>query len=265
MLDLNGDGVRTLSARAGVRFDIDGDGRLEQVGWVDAIDGLLVRDLDQDGVIDDGTELFGSATKLADGTRANEGFQALAALDSNRDGRVDAQDAAFSELRVWVDANSDGKTDAGELKTLKDVGVASLLVDPSKSDRMDNGNLIGLLASYETTDGRRAELADVWLRKLPVNENDAAAAGLGQALSQASAAPPAAAAGAPSAEKPPLPTPSGGTAAELGEQLGAFGQDGKPLPQGLVPRQAVDMLHEAREAERQRGLIATPPGVHKLP
>ncbi len=231
---------------------------------MDAIDGLLVRDLDQDGVIDDGTELFGSATKLADGTRANEGFQALAALDSNRDGRVDAQDAAFSELRVWVDDNSDGKTDAGELKTLKDVGVASLLVDPSKSDRMDNGNLIGLLASYETTDGRRAELADVWLRKLPVNENDAAAAGLGQALSEPASPPSAAGGGAP-ASQPAVPAPSGGTVAQLGEQLGAFGQDGKPLPQGLVPRQAVDMLHEAREAERQRGLIATPPGVHKLP
>jgi hypothetical protein len=67
MLDLNGDGVQTLSAARGVQFDLTGTGQAAQVGWASAQDGLLVRDINGDGVINDGRELFGAATELATG------------------------------------------------------------------------------------------------------------------------------------------------------------------------------------------------------
>ena len=163
VLDLKGDGIQTLSQSAGVNFDLTNSGKSSVVGWVAPSDGLLVEDLNNDGQINNGSELFGSGTNLADGTKAVDGFQALSQLDSNHDGVIDAKDTQFSKLSVWVDANSDGVTDAGELKSLTDLGVQSLNLAATTSTTMDNGNLIGLVSSYTTTDGQTKELADVWL------------------------------------------------------------------------------------------------------
>ena len=63
----------------------------------------------------DGSELFGTSTLLADGKRAENGFDALAQYDENQDGRIDAQDAVFSRLTVWQDVNSDGVSQKDEL------------------------------------------------------------------------------------------------------------------------------------------------------
>ena len=57
-------------------------------------------DRNGDGVVNDGTELFGDRTPLPDGTTARTGFEALATLDENGDGVVDASDGMFSSLKV---------------------------------------------------------------------------------------------------------------------------------------------------------------------
>ncbi|MDD4855914.1 MAG: hypothetical protein PHQ22_10155 [Sulfuricurvum sp.] len=57
-------------------------------------------------------------------------FEALLQYDENRDGLIDRNDAAYNELRVWMDDNQNGITDAGELKTLQDAGVASVKLNP---------------------------------------------------------------------------------------------------------------------------------------
>jgi len=164
VLDLNGDGVSTLSVDQGVRFDLAATGTARQTGWVSATDGLLVRDLNGDGVINDGRELFGSATQV-DGQAAGDGFTAMRALDSNQDGRLTAADAAFAELAIWKDADQDGVTDAGELVSLADQGVVALNLSAQASTATDNGNLLGLVSSYETTDGGTHDLVDVWFRQ----------------------------------------------------------------------------------------------------
>jgi hypothetical protein len=174
VLDLDGDGVETRSYADGTRFDLDVDGDLDRTGWVSPDDGLLVRDLDGDGLINDGTELFGSATRLPDGSVARDGFEALASLDSNGDGRIDADDPAFAELRVWQDRNSDGLTGADELKTLGDLSINSLGSQPSVQLRADQGNLIGLSSTYDSPDGSR-ELADVWFLAPGVQTDPASA------------------------------------------------------------------------------------------
>jgi hypothetical protein len=163
VLDLKGDGIHTLSQAAGVNFDLKADGQSSSVGWIAPTNGFLVDDLNHDGKINSGAELFGSGTSLADGTKATDGFQALSQLDSNHDGVIDAKDAKFGELSVWVDANSNGTNDPGELKSLTDLGVQSLNLASNSSNAMDNGNLIGLVSSYTTTDGQTKALADVWL------------------------------------------------------------------------------------------------------
>ena len=64
ILDLDGDGLTTVSRSTGIHFDHDGNGFAELTGWVGAGDGLLVWDRNGDGVIDSGAELFGNQVAL---------------------------------------------------------------------------------------------------------------------------------------------------------------------------------------------------------
>ncbi len=122
-------------------------------------------DRNNDGVINDGKELFGSGTRLADGTRAADGFAAMAAEDSNRDGKLDAQDANWSKLQVWVDGDHDGVTDAGELKSLAELGITSFDLSAAKGSDVNNGNFVGLVSKFTKDDGSTHTLADVWFAK----------------------------------------------------------------------------------------------------
>ena len=115
-VDLDGDGVETVSLDNGVYFDHDGNGFAEKTGWIGSDDALLVRDLNENGQIDNGSELFGDQTILSNGEKAANGFEALADLDSNRDGVFDGDDEAFGEIKVWQDLNQNGVVDDGELK-----------------------------------------------------------------------------------------------------------------------------------------------------
>jgi len=164
VLDLNGDGIQTTSMQNGVSFDINNDGKADKTAWVARGDGLLVRDINGDGKINNGSELFGSSTVLGNGKTAADGYAAMKALDTNNDGVLDANDAAFGQLGVWVDNNGNGVTDAGELKSLTDLGISSLSLNATKSDQNNNGNLIGLMGSYTTTDGQTHTMGDVWFQ-----------------------------------------------------------------------------------------------------
>jgi hypothetical protein len=166
VLDLNGDGVQTVGAELGLQFDLLARGTKQTIGWVDKHDGLLVMDLNGDGQVNSGAELFGDRTKLADGSLAKDGWAALAAQDSNADGMIDAKDAAFSQLRVWVDANSDGITDAGELQTMDEAHIVSINLQADTHSVQQNGNVVQAFSSYTTTDGATHEVADVGLKVL---------------------------------------------------------------------------------------------------
>jgi hypothetical protein len=167
VLDLDNNGIQTTNIAAGTRFDLHATGKQSGTGWLSAHDGFLVLDRNHDGIINDGSELFGSATRLPNGTRAVNGFEALTALDSNHDGKMDVNDAAFGALQVWVDANQDGKTQAGELHSLTALGIKKLNLTAHRTSIDSNGNSIGLLASYITNDGKTHALADVWLQVDP--------------------------------------------------------------------------------------------------
>ncbi|MFD2451357.1 Ig-like domain-containing protein [Ideonella paludis] len=164
VLDLNGDGVQTVGIEHGVAFDLNADGKKEQTGWTDGQDGLLVWDRNGNGQVDNGTELFGDATRLSNGQTARDGFSALADLDSNGDGLITAADAQFANLEVWVDSNQDGQTQAGELVGLGAVGVVSLNLNAQQTEVLQNGNIIGLTSHYTKADGSTHELSDVWFQ-----------------------------------------------------------------------------------------------------
>ncbi|EPJ50948.1 MAG: hypothetical protein OFPI_18720 [Osedax symbiont Rs2] len=164
ILDLNNNGIETLSVDNGILFDIDADGIVDNTGWVGKNDGLLVHDLNGDGLINDAGELFGEHSLLADGTKAKDGYAALAALDSNGDGLINAADDKFSQLQVWVDANSDGITQAGELLSLQQAGVSEITLSYQHSNIDSNGNTIGMLGSYTNNSGEQQQMGDVWFK-----------------------------------------------------------------------------------------------------
>ncbi|WP_239362970.1 calcium-binding protein [Snodgrassella communis] len=171
VLDLDGDGIETTGSRklSGALFDHDGDGIRTATGWVKADDGLLAVDRNGDGIINDGTELFGDSTLLADGSKAANGYAALREFDSNGDGRVDAQDANFDQLRVWRDLNQDGICQSNELFTLEQVGVKALnLANKNSNANLKNGNTLAQIGSYETTDGQTRVMGDVNFEHKPV-------------------------------------------------------------------------------------------------
>jgi len=104
-LDLNGDGIQTVSQQSrGVEFDVDGTGYAKQTTWVGKQDAMLVLDRNFNSVIDSGNELFGN-TQVALGA---QGLKGLAWVDANVDGNIDASDAVNSQLRVWQDGNGNG-------------------------------------------------------------------------------------------------------------------------------------------------------------
>ena len=134
ILDLDGGGISNSGIQSGypILFDHDGDGLRNATGWVGAGEAIVVRDLDGNGTIDSGRELFGDNTSLTRGPKAGQraanGFEALADLDSNNDGQFNAADAAFASVKLWKDANQNGISEAGELFTFAQLGVQGIKV-----------------------------------------------------------------------------------------------------------------------------------------
>jgi hypothetical protein len=133
ILDLDGDGVHTTGADRPVRFDIDGDGDLEKVGWTDPAteEAFLWVDLNGNHTVDSGRELFGTGTQLPDGTTASHGFEALAIYDrpdrgGNGDGKLSDEDRRWRRLRLWIDENHDGVCQREETAHLAERGVLEL-------------------------------------------------------------------------------------------------------------------------------------------
>ncbi|MGZ4990660.1 MAG: hypothetical protein ACXV8S_07835, partial [Methylobacter sp.] len=162
MLDLTGGGINTLSISSGVQFDLNATGQKINTGWVGQGNGLLVLDINHDGVVNNGTELFGSATVLDDGQKAANGYDALTALDTNGDGVISNADNRFADLKVWIDSDADGVSQVSELATLDQLGITSLNLSAAATSEENNGNLVGLVSSYTTADGVTRAMADVW-------------------------------------------------------------------------------------------------------
>ncbi|MEA5621320.1 calcium-binding protein, partial [Cronbergia sp. UHCC 0137] len=163
ILDLDGNGVDTISKSAGVHFDLDGNKFAETTGWVGKNDGLLVLDRNSNGKIDNGSELFGNNTILKNGSKAAHGFAALTEFDINKDGKINASDTAYTQLRVWKDSNSNGVVDTGELLTLTQAGVKSLntgFTDQTITDAQGNQHL--QVGNYTRNDGSTRAMNDVW-------------------------------------------------------------------------------------------------------
>lgn len=81
-------------------FDLDGDGAGENIAILSEVCGYLALDRNEDGVINDGAELFGAKT--------GDGFGELAVFDLDGNGWIDENDEVFDKLRIWS-KDADGK------------------------------------------------------------------------------------------------------------------------------------------------------------
>lgn len=154
--DLDGDGIETTHIYdTNVFFDIDGDGFAEKVGWIAPDDGMLARDVNGDGVINDITELFGDDIMPA--------YDKLALLDSNGDGVINSSDAAYGELRVWRDLNQDGFSDANELFILTDasIQIKEISLAETPEETYQNENYISGSSSFTRYDNTTGIMSDV--------------------------------------------------------------------------------------------------------
>ena len=97
-------------------FDLDSDGKEEQISFAGAGSGFLALDKNGDGKINDGSELFG--------TKSGDGFKDLAEYDEDGNGWIDENDSVFNRLKIWQ-KDDDGNDRLIDLKSA-DVGAIYL-------------------------------------------------------------------------------------------------------------------------------------------
>ena len=144
VLSLDGTPITLTDVHASnAHFDYGGAGFAVGTGWVTSNEGILIRDIDHDSSVT-ADELFGATS--------GNGFTDLAALDNNADGKIDSNDFVFADLKVWVDADTDGVADAGELITLADAGIAAINLGTQEFGEIINGNLVVETGTFVRTD-----------------------------------------------------------------------------------------------------------------
>ncbi len=91
VINFDGEGVGLSPQK--FTFDLDADGQEEQLAMLRPGNGFLALDGNNDGIINDGSELFGP--------RSGNGFQDLAAYDEDGNHWIDENDSVFDRLRIW--------------------------------------------------------------------------------------------------------------------------------------------------------------------
>ena len=170
VIDLNGDGVKTISRKDNkTYFDLDNNKFAENTSWIDKNDGILInKTLITDNNITNGLQLFGNHTLLTNGNLATNGFEALKEFDENKDGVINKLDTlAYESLAIWQDANQNAKLDNNELKSLKELGIKEINLNYTNSNFIDeNGNEHRQTSSIVFENGNKASISDVWLDTL---------------------------------------------------------------------------------------------------
>jgi hypothetical protein len=167
LIDLGKDGFHLGDAGIGVWFDLNGNGVPEQLQWVKPHenDAFLTADWNGNGVVDDGSELFGNLTPLIlEGfAPSGDGFAALAQYDDpqlggNGDGQITSQDAVWPVLRVWLDSDADGVSLPGEIMTIDEAGITELGIDPKANNRQDPAGNWLPLSDWAQAGGKPAKM-----------------------------------------------------------------------------------------------------------
>lgn len=132
-LMLSFDGLACELTEERIAFDLNADGKAEQIPGIGQGSGYLVFDRNGNGKADDGSELFGVAS--------GNGFADLARLDSDHNGWIDEADPVFGQLGVW---SGDG---FGSLKARGVGALSTATVNAEFSLKTKSNELLGQIRS----------------------------------------------------------------------------------------------------------------------
>ena len=131
IISLDG-GMPSLSSK-NFAFDIDSDGKSDQISQLKSGSGFLALDKNSNGVIDNGAELFGA--------QSGDGFLDLAKYDDDNNGWIDENDKIFDKLRIWQKTEN-----KDELLGLGEVGIGAIFLGNTQtpfSIKSDSNELLG--------------------------------------------------------------------------------------------------------------------------
>ena len=131
-LSMNFSGSAAELTQTKFSFDIDADGRSEQIAFLKPGSGFLALDKNNDGRINDGSELFGALT--------GDGFAELARFDSDHNNFIDENDSIYDRLRIW-EKDAEGRD---RLLALGKAGIGAIFLGSADSpfDIKDQNNAL---------------------------------------------------------------------------------------------------------------------------
>lgn len=161
VLDLDGNGVHTDAAQT-VQFDLDNDGVNEQINGLAQGDAFLAFDQNGNGIIDNGSELFG------DQNGAINGYAELAKYDDDGNGQIDASDQIYTQLLLAHLRPEAGVTSSST--RLATAGISAIKLDyQERQIDLGNGDAIAQTGTFTRTDGSTGLSADLLLAMRKIN------------------------------------------------------------------------------------------------
>jgi len=120
VINFRGGAAELTDAR--FEFDLDADGEQDSVNFLSSDSGFLAFDRNKDGIINDGSELFGPST--------GDGFAELAAYDEDGNNFIDEGDSIYASLSVY-NKNGNGED---TISSLSDSGVGAIYLDRAATE-----------------------------------------------------------------------------------------------------------------------------------
>lgn len=152
ILDMDGDGFKLTGADDGAEFDIDADGVMDKTAVTAGGDAMLALDLNGNGTIDNGKELFGEQNG------AKDGFAELAKYDENADGVINSGDSVFGRLKLLRFVKNRAGGYEQKISPLAESGIGAInLSNAIKiSEAINGGHIVKKSLAYLGNNGNGA-------------------------------------------------------------------------------------------------------------
>jgi hypothetical protein len=152
IIDVNGNGVFDITpVERGVNFSMTGT-RPAATSWIKG-DGFLFNDVNGNGIVDNGTEFFGTTGVSA--------FGQLAVFDTNGDKQITTDDEGYKKLSVWVDVNYDGVSTTSEVHSLSHFNISTIPLQTAEYQKVVNGSRVKTSVEAKTTTDQVMLFGDV--------------------------------------------------------------------------------------------------------